>query len=91
MNLRKLSLTKETIFADAGRLISQLLGPSQWPSLTIRLPIDSLTICRRYLQTGPSLANGSCPNFPASFRGRLSRTGKLQLSASVVRSSMGQQ
>jgi hypothetical protein len=89
MNLRKLSLTKETIFADAGRPMNQPI------SRALAVAVVHNPFADRFvedlsplLQTGLSSANGSCVTLPASFRARLSLTGKPQSSASPVRSSM---
>jgi len=93
MNLRKLSLTKETIFADAGRLISQPITRAVAVAVIANPFADRFVddLSPLFADGGPSLVNGSCLTFLASFRGRLSRTGKLQLSAWLARSSMEQQ
>jgi hypothetical protein len=89
MNLRKLSLTKETIFADAGRPINQPISRAVAVAVVNNPFADRFVedLCR-YLQMGLSSASVSCVTLLASFRTRPSLTGKRQLSVSPARSSM---
>jgi hypothetical protein len=93
MNLRKLSLTKETIFADAGRLISQPI------TRAVAVAVVDNPFADRFVDDlSPLFADGAelgqrvMPELASFlFRARLSRTGRLRLSVWLVRSSMEQQ